>query len=137
MAAYVSPAPGDGKRHPAIIWLIGGFSNGIGDTPWAPATPDNDQSASAYRESGIIMMYPSRRGGNMNPGYHESFYGEVNDIIAARQYLEKLDYVDPKRIYLGGHSTGGTLALLVAESDAGFRAIFCVRPGRPGRWLRH
>jgi acetyl esterase/lipase len=128
MAAYVSPSPNDGKKHPAIIWIVGGFSGSIGDTAWAPATPDNDQSARAFREAGIITMYPSVRGGNMNPGYHEGFYGEVNDILSARDYLSKLDYVDPNRIYLGGHSTGGTLALLVAESTDRFRAIFSFGP---------
>jgi hypothetical protein len=128
MAAYVSPSPNDGKKHPAIIWIVGGFSGSIGDTAWAPATPDNDQSARAFREAGIITMYPSVRGGNMNPGYHEGFYGEVNDILSALDYVSKLDYVDPNRIYLGGHSTGGTLALLVAESTDRFRAIFSFGP---------
>jgi pimeloyl-ACP methyl ester carboxylesterase len=36
--------------------------------------------------------------------------------------------VDPKRVYLGGHSTGGTLALLVAEMTDQFRAVFCFGP---------
>ena len=35
---------------------------------------------------------------------------------ANHYFLAKQDYVDPKRIYLGGHSTGGTLALLTAET---------------------
>jgi len=59
LAAYITPSPQDGKRHPAIIWIIGGFSNGIDETAWASATPDNDQSASTFRDAGIIMMYPS------------------------------------------------------------------------------
>jgi acetyl esterase/lipase len=128
LAAYITPSPQDGKRHPAIIWIIGGFSNGIDETAWASATPDNDQSASTFRDAGIIMMYPSLRGGNKNPGFHESFYGEVNDILSALDYLEKKDYVDPRRVYLGGHSTGGTLALLVAESTDRFRSIFSFGP---------
>jgi acetyl esterase/lipase len=128
LAAYLTPSPQDGKRHPAIIWIFGGFSNGIDEAAWASATPDNDQSASAFRDAGIIMMYPSLRGGNENPGFHESFYGEVTDILSALDYLEKQDYVDPKRLYLGGHSTGGTLALLVAESTDQFRSIFSFGP---------
>jgi dipeptidyl aminopeptidase/acylaminoacyl peptidase len=32
------------------------------------------------------------------------------------------------RIYLGGHSTGGTLALLVAESSDRFRSVFAFGP---------
>ena len=73
-------------------------------------------------------MYPSLRGGNNNPGYRERFFGEVDDVIAAAQFLAGLDYVDPSRIYLGGHSTGGTLALLVAESGNQFRAVFSLSP---------
>ncbi len=71
------------------------------------------------------MMVPSLRGGNDNPGAQEYFYGEVDDVIAAAEYLAKLDFVDPERIYLGGHGDGATLALLVAESTDRFRAAFC------------
>jgi acetyl esterase/lipase len=39
-----------------------------------------------------------------------------------------LDYVDPEHIYLGGHSTGGTLALLVAEYSDRFRSVFSFGP---------
>jgi acetyl esterase/lipase len=128
MAAYVSPSPHNGKRNPAIIWLVGGFSNSIGDTAWTPGPKQNDQSATGFREAGIVTMYPSLRGGNRNPGHLEAFYGEVDDVIAAARYLAQLDYVDPNRIYLGGHSTGGTLALLVAASTDRFRAVFALGP---------
>ncbi len=74
------------------------------------------------------MMFPSLRGGNRNPGKKEGFLGEVDDIVAAADYLAKKPYVDPQRIYLGGHSTGGTLVLLVAECSDRFRAIFSFGP---------
>jgi acetyl esterase/lipase len=128
MAAYVSPPPGDGRKHPAMIWIFGGFSNSIGETAWERASPDNDQSARAFREAGMVMMYPSLRGGNTNPGYLEGFYGEVEDVLAAADYLAAKEYVDPQRIYLGGHSTGGTLVMLVAASSDRFRAIFAFGP---------
>src|ERR1044071_674428 len=38
LAAYISPNPNDGKKHPAIIWITGGDCNSIGDV-WKPA-PD-------------------------------------------------------------------------------------------------
>lgn len=127
LAAYVSPDPGDGKKHPTIIWITGGDCNSINDV-WSPRSPDNDQTAAAYRKAGILMMFPSLRGGNENPGVKEGFLGEVDDVLAAARYLERQKYVDPKRIYLGGHSTGGTLALLVAEYTGGFRAVFSFGP---------
>ncbi len=126
-AAYVSPKK-DGAPRPAIVWIVGGFNWGLGTTPWAPAPHDNDQSARAFGEAGIVAMFPSLRGANKNPGKNECFLGEVDDVIAAAAYLARRPDVDPKRIYLGGHSTGGTMALLVAESSARFRAVFAFGP---------
>ena len=74
------------------------------------------------------MMFPSLRGGNTNPGVKEGFLGEVDDVLAAASFLEKQPYVDSKRIYLGGHSTGGTLVMLVAECSPRFRAAFAFGP---------
>ena len=128
LAAYLSTDPGDGKKHPAIIWIFGGFSNSIGSTAWGEQPAKNDQSASAFRKAGIVMMYPSFRGGNDNPGVKESFFGEVTDVLAARDFLAQQSFVDPERIYLGGHSTGGTLALLAAECSDRFRAVFSFGP---------
>ena len=128
LAAYLTPDPKDGKKHPAIIWITGGDYYSIGESSWAAMNPSNDQSAAAYRKAGIVMMRPSLRGGNDNPGRRESFLGEVDDVLAAAEYLGKQEYVDPKRIYLGGHSTGGTLVLLVAECSDRFRAVFSFGP---------
>jgi len=127
LAAYVTPDPGDATRRPAIIWITGGDSNTIGEV-WEPAPFDNDQTAAAYRNAGLVMMFPSLRGGNDNPGKREGFYGEVDDVLAAADYLAKLPYVNPSGIYLGGHSTGGTLAMLVGEISPRFRAIFAFGP---------
>ena len=74
------------------------------------------------------MMFPSQRGGNNNPGNREGFYGEVDDILAATDHLAKLPYVDPDQIYLGGHSTGGTMAMVVGACSDRFRAIFSLGP---------
>ncbi|HEV3261266.1 MAG TPA: prolyl oligopeptidase family serine peptidase [Gemmataceae bacterium] len=128
LAAYVTPDPKDDKKHPAIIWIAGGDCNSIDQGCWQEGPPSNDQSASAFRKAGVVMMFPSLRGGNDNPGIKESFLGEVDDVLAAAQYLGKQEFVDPNRIYVGGHSTGGTLVLLVAECSDRFRAIFSFGP---------
>ncbi len=127
LPAYLSVEPRDGKRHPAIVWITGGDCNSIGDV-WSPQPRTNDQSAAAYRQKGIVMLFPSLRGGNKNPGQKEGFFGEVDDVIAAADFLAAQPYVDSARIYLGGHSTGGTLALLVAECSARYRAVFSFGP---------
>lgn len=124
LAAYLTPDPGDRTKRPAIVWITGGDVASIGDV-WSSQPVANDQSAGQYRAAGIVMMYPSLRGGNANPGRHEGFYGEVDDVLAAAEFLAQQPYVDATQIYLGGHSTGGTLALLVAAAAPRdrFRAV--------------
>jgi len=127
LAAYVSKPKDPKKKQSAIIWITGGFpSGGGGEYLWTSQKKSNDQSAQQYREEGMIMMYPTFRGANGNPGHVEGFYGEVDDVISAYEYLRKLSYVDHKKIYLGGHSTGATLALLVAEATDKFRGVICI-----------
>ncbi len=132
LAAYITPDPRDGKKHPAIVWITGGDCNTINEL-WKPAPRKNDQTAAAYRKAGIVLMFPSLRGGNDNPGRREGFLGEVDDILAATDYLARQPYVDPKRIYLGGHSTGGTMVMLVAESTDRYRAVFSFGPAASTR----
>jgi hypothetical protein len=127
LAAYLTKDPGDGKKHPAIVWITGGDCNSIGDV-WSPNERSNDQSASAFRKAGIAMMFPSQRGGNNNPGRREGFYGEVDDILAATAHLARMPYVDADQIYLGGHSTGGTMVMLVGACSDQYRAIFALGP---------
>jgi dipeptidyl aminopeptidase/acylaminoacyl peptidase len=125
--AYVTPVR-EGPRRPAVLWIQGGFDWGIGESAWEEAPRDNDQSARAFREAGLVLMMPSLRGCNDNPGSREYFLGEVDDILAALEWLARRPDVDPERIYLGGHSTGGTLALLTAASGARVRGVFAFGP---------
>jgi acetyl esterase/lipase len=128
LGAYLTPDPRDGKKHPAIVWITGGDCNSIDEGCWTEGPPENEQSAFAFRNAGIVMMFPSLRGGNDNPGVKERFLGEVDDVVAAADYLAKQPFVEPDRIYLGGHSTGGTLVLLTAESTNRFRDVFSFGP---------
>jgi dienelactone hydrolase len=126
--AYLTPPPSASGKYPAMVWAPGGFQNAIDDFLFDPPPPGDDQSAAAFREAGIVLMVPSWRGGNDNPGRYEELYGEVDDFIAALAYVHGLPYVDPERIYIGGHSTGATLVLLAAETTDGFRAGFAFGP---------
>ncbi|MBN9520582.1 alpha/beta fold hydrolase [bacterium] len=127
LAAYVTPDPRDGVTHPAVVWVTGGDCNSIGPV-WGRQDPKNDQTAQQYRDAGVVLMIPSLRGGNDNPGRREFYYGELDDVVACAAYLRTLPYVDPDRVYLGGHSTGGTVALLAAEYTDTFRAVFSFGP---------
>lgn len=129
LVAYITPQPSDSRRRPAVIWAHGGFG-GIGDWLYSPAKPRDDQTAAAFRDAGLVVMYPSWRGENENPGQFELFYGEVDDLLAARDHVASLPWVDPERIYLAGHSSGATLVLLAATASDRFRAAFAF-----GAWL--
>ncbi|MDP9224791.1 MAG: alpha/beta fold hydrolase, partial [Actinomycetota bacterium] len=102
----------NGQRLPAVLFLHGGFAFGPDD--WDMATP--------YWAAGFVVMVPILRGENGQPGRFSFFYDEVNDVLAAADYLSKQPSVDPTRIYLAGHSAGGTIALLAAEATSRFRA---------------
>lgn len=127
--AYLSTHADAEARRPAIVWLTGGFPTARGGRyVWEPGPAENDQSASAFRAEGVVMLFPTVRGTADNPGVQEGFLGEVDDVLAAADHLRSLEHVDPERVYLGGHSTGGTLALLVAESTDRFRGVVAFGP---------
>ena len=76
LGAYLTPNPRDGAKHPAIVWITGGDCNTIDDV-WTPASRADDQTAAAYRKAGIVMMFPSLRGGNDNPGQKEGRHAQA------------------------------------------------------------
>jgi pimeloyl-ACP methyl ester carboxylesterase len=127
LPAFVTPDPRDGRRHPAIVWIKGGNSSPLDDF-WTPGSEAADENVSAFRKAGVVVMFPSLRGGHPGSGDREYFFGEADDVLAAADRLARLPYVDPERIYLGGHSTGGTLVLLTSEQSARFRAVFAFGP---------
>ena len=111
--AWVSSAPADGKpKQPALLFLHGGF--GFDESDWEQPRP--------FRDAGFVVMVPRLRGENGLPGSYSMFYNEVDDALAAADVLAKLPYVDPDRLFVAGHSVGGTLALLASMTSNRFRA---------------
>ncbi len=75
-----------------------------------------------YRDAGFVVMSPILRGENGQSGNFTMYYDEVEDVVAAAEYLRNLPYVDARRVFVAGHSAGGTLALLTALAYDHFRA---------------
>ncbi len=113
LKAWLSDDPGDGQRHPAVVYAHGGFAFGLSD--W--------EDAQAFTDAGFVLMTPMVRGENGNLGNYEGFFGEVDDVIAAGDYLKELPYVDPENIFLCGHSVGGTLSMLTSMLPSSYKAI--------------
>ena len=101
-----------GQKLPAVLFLHGGFEFGAAD--WDMAVP--------YWQAGFVVMAPMLRGENGQQGTFSFLYDEVDDVLAAAEFLGNQPGVDPDRIFLAGHSAGGTLTLLTVEASGRFRA---------------
>lgn len=118
LSAYFSKPRRAAKRRPAVVWAHGGFG-AIGPDDWEQARP--------FHDADCELMVPSFRGENKNKGQFEMFYGEVDDLLAAVEYVRSRPGVDPGRVYVAGHSSGGTLVLLAATTGTTkVRAFFSV-----------
>lgn len=113
LKAWLSKLPSDGQKHPAVVFAHGGFSRDAEDWP----------HLKAYLDQGFIVMMPAWRGENSNPGHFEFFFGEVDDVIAAGEYLAANPSVDKDQLFLAGHSAGGTLAILTALKNSPYKSI--------------
>lgn len=112
--AWISrPAAGAAARGQAVLFLHGG--NQFGPEDWEMTWP--------YRAAGFIVMVPMLRGENHQAGDFTMFYDEVDDVLAAAAFLSQQPGVDPKQVFLAGHSVGGTMALLAAMTTDRFRAV--------------
>jgi len=118
LVAWISPYEPSSKPRPAVLFLHGG--NATGDGHWDLMRP--------YWEAGFVVMLPSFRGENGQAGNFSGFYDETADALAAAGYLEQLPGIDRSRVFLAGHSNGGTLALLAAMSRT-FRAAVPISAG--------
>ena len=116
LKAWVSQDPGDQKRHPAVVCLHGNFV--LEARHW--------YACSEFQDAGFVILAPMLRGENGNPGDFEMFLGEVDDVVAAGTYLSQVPYVDPARVYVFGHSVGGTLAMLASMVPSPYRASVAV-----------
>jgi dienelactone hydrolase len=69
-----------------------------------------------------VTMTPMLRGENGLPGNYSMFYDEVDDVLAAAELLARTPGVDANRLYVAGHSVGGTLTMLAAMTSRRFKA---------------
>ncbi|HEV3205708.1 MAG TPA: prolyl oligopeptidase family serine peptidase [Terriglobales bacterium] len=122
---------------PAIVW-----NHGSEKLPGSqPAL------ASFYTGHSYVFFVPHRRGQGRSPGNNiqdlveqappneraqrmvELQETEVDDVIAALNYLKSRPFVDPARIAISGCSYGGIQTLLTGERDLGVRALVPFAPG--------
>ena len=114
--AHFDPA----KHYPLIVMVHGGPSSSIG-ARWVHAQ-------SSYADAGYFVLQPNPRG---SFGQGEKFtaanvkdfgYGDLRDILAGVDTVEKLAPIDPHREGLTGWSYGGFMTMFAVTQTHRFRA---------------
>ncbi len=127
LKAWRSALPKDGKKHPAIVFAHGGFSFGGGD--FEVLTP--------FIKQGWVALALIFRGENGGEGVFDLFLGEIDDLIAAGNYVASLDEVNAKQVFAVGHSVGGTRCIVASMLPSPFRAIGAISGAADIRlWLQ-
>jgi dipeptidyl aminopeptidase/acylaminoacyl peptidase/uncharacterized protein YceK len=106
------PAEGSGPW-PTIIVNHPGFGT----------AGDFSDVALGIRDHGYLVFNPDYRGSGMSQGSHEGAKGEVDDVIAAIDYLESQGLIEGERIGLYGQSHGAAVSVLAAERDPRIKAV--------------
>lgn len=107
---------GDGAR-PAVLFLGG---SGTHDRHGMSGEMDlgNHEHVDHLAERGFVGLRIDKRGAGTTPvgpdPYGTSLAPIIDDAEAALTWLRARDEVDPKRVFLVGHSEGGTVALILA-----------------------
>ncbi len=112
LKGWMSALSHSATKAPAVVFLHGGFSFSRDD--WV--------AAEGFVKAGYVLFMPLMRSENGGPGNFELFGGEVDDALAAGNYLTTIPQIDSKRIYLVGHSVGGSLAILAAQMNSPYKA---------------
>lgn len=112
LKGWISANSTEANKLPAVIYLHGGWAFGDGD--WEDAEP--------FVKAGFVLFMPMLRGENGNPGHYESFFGEVDDAIAAGKFVASLPGVDSENVFIVGHSVGGVLTCLVSMLPSPYKA---------------
>ncbi|HEY6971921.1 MAG TPA: prolyl oligopeptidase family serine peptidase [Candidatus Angelobacter sp.] len=122
---------------PAVLW-----NHGSEKLPGS-----QPELANFYTSHFFIFFVPHRRGQGRSPGDYiqdlvmqappsqraqkmvELQEAEVEDVVAALNYLKSQPFVDPQRIAISGCSYGGIQTLLAGERELGIRALVPFAPG--------
>jgi dipeptidyl aminopeptidase/acylaminoacyl peptidase len=97
-------------EHPAIVYVHGG--------PTAQAMNTFNRFVQFAANQGYIVIAPNYRG---STGYGKEFQqanlfdmggGDLQDVLAAADWIQQTGYVDPKKLILMGASYGGYLTMM-------------------------
>ena len=109
-----------GRRYPVLLRIHGG-PNGQDTNAW-------NFERELFAANGYVVVVVNYRGSNgRGSAYQKAIFAdwgnkEVIDLIAAMDYVQKLDYADSSRLGIGGWSYGGILTNYTIATDGRFKA---------------
>jgi dipeptidyl aminopeptidase/acylaminoacyl peptidase len=109
-----------GVRYPTVLRLHGG--------PVAQWQHEFDFSWQVIAAQGYVVFGPNPRGSSgRGEAFQKTIFGDwgnadVPDVLAAADYLVETGIADPKRLGVGGWSSGSMLTNYTIASDTRFRA---------------
>jgi acetyl esterase/lipase len=105
LKAYLQiPDRPDNSAYPAVVFFHGGCA----------LDHIHFVRTSHFVDAGYVVLSPTFRGENGNPGNYELFFGEVHDARAAIKWLVQQPYVDAQQVYTFGTSMGGEISALLS-----------------------
>ncbi len=113
--AYMPYNIGRNDKYPAIIWVHGG--------PDSQSMNDFNPFMQYILNQGYIVIAPNYRGSS---GYGDVFQHanvmdmggqDLQDVLAAADFIGKTGYVDPKKLIVMGRSYGGYMTMMAVTKD--------------------
>lgn len=111
--------PRDAKQCPAVV-LVHGSGPHDQDETVLGTKPFRDLAAGLATRGVAVLRYEKRThkyGGQMKPQDVTLETETIDDAVSAAALLRTRPEIDPKRVFVAGHSLGGTAAPFIAQRD--------------------
>lgn len=127
LAGELYEPPDVSPPHPAILLLHG-------STRWGRRLALYRLLAAELARAGYLVLAPDLRGfgDSQTPADTSSVdaWDSTKDISASLGFLESLSEVDGERLFVLGHSLGGTWAIRASEKERRVRRLVVIGPGK-------
>jgi dipeptidyl aminopeptidase/acylaminoacyl peptidase len=98
------------QRYPAIVYIHGG--------PASQTMDDFNRFIQYMNNQGYVVIAPNYRGGTgygrdfQEANRHDAGGEELNDVLAAAEFIKRSGFVDPAKLIVMGGSYGGYLTMM-------------------------
>jgi dipeptidyl aminopeptidase/acylaminoacyl peptidase len=82
-----------------------------------------------FGSEGNVSAYQDEPSGLSVDQFERLLYEEATDVMAAFAFLSECPFVDPRRVAIGGHSTGGFITVVAAARLPNVAAVANINGG--------